>query len=154
MENIKKLLGWKRGLPVKHALRFTPQRGMALPPLVDLVSGCPRIWDQSWLGSCTAQSGAALGQFVMRKLGLGNFTPARLAIYYWTRKIMGTVMEDSGASLADTMTAMSTFGLPNEVWWKYAPGYYRVAPGPKTVADGKKHVLGKPLMVNNSLNDL
>jgi C1A family cysteine protease len=126
---------------------------MAPPPVVDLTSFCPAVWDQGDLGSCTAHAGSALASFVMKKKGYRVYMPARLCIYYWTRLAEGTPNEDSGATLTDTMKTLSRYGIPNETGWRYDIRRFRVKPGPVVTQDGKNHRMATGLAVNQNLDD-
>src|SRR6266581_1321008 len=77
--------GWVRDLPdtrdyLYAAPLFHFKRG--LPPLVDLRSKCPPVYDQGQLGSCTGNGVGAAFQFNQKKAGLKSFIPSRLFIYY------------------------------------------------------------------------
>src|SRR4051812_38919528 len=54
----------------------------ALPKKVDLRSGCPPVYDQGELGSCTANAIAGALQFDLIKQKMPDvFSPSRLFIY-------------------------------------------------------------------------
>jgi C1A family cysteine protease len=53
------------------------------------------------------------------KQKLYNFAPSRLFTYYTTRDIEGTVYEDSGAMLRDTIKSINKFGACPESIWPY-----------------------------------
>ncbi len=79
-----------------------PLTGIVLPSSVDLSGKCPPVYDQGNLGSCTAQAiGALLDMIHVQSTGEDFFTPSRLFIYYFERELMGTINEDSGASIRD-----------------------------------------------------
>ncbi len=73
--------------------------------LVDLRSNCPEIYDQGKLGSCTANAIAAAFEYdaIIQNGKDNEFTPSRLYIYYNERLLEGTVQEDSGASISDSV---------------------------------------------------
>jgi C1A family cysteine protease len=76
------------------------------------------IMDQGQLGSCTANAGCGLLQF-LQNANSGRYTPvSRLYLYKFTRMIMNT-NGDTGASLRDTMMAMVMHGVPPETYWNY-----------------------------------
>lgn len=150
--DIKKRLGWKRGLPEKHAFQYFPKRGfLAIPPLVNLEPQCPSIYDQEVLGSCVTNAGGALAQFLMKKLGRKDFIPSRLAMYYWCRLSDRTVNHDSGTSLTTGMKVMARYGCPRESTWKYDVKKFRLAPGPNTTKEGRNHRLKPGLAVKQDL---
>ena len=56
--------GWKPDLPDHRDHKFTTLHNAAtLPPAVDLRPGCPPVYDQGQLGSCTANAIAGAIQF-------------------------------------------------------------------------------------------
>jgi len=93
----------------------------ALPTYVDLRNDFPVAYDQGDLGSCTANATAGAVQYIRRKqTEAKDFLPSRLFIYYNTRKIEGTVNEDSGAFLRDAMKVVSKLGVcTSEDHWPY-----------------------------------
>jgi C1A family cysteine protease len=127
---------------------------MALPPSADLSSQCPPVYDQGQLGSCTANAGAGLAEFLTMKLGMKDYMPCRLAIYYWERVIDGTVSTDSGASLSDCLQVLSTNGAPNEALMPYDVNNFTQAPSQNVISNGQLHVVGSPLQVNQDANDM
>ncbi len=147
--------GWKRPLPMQKNFMYYPARGaLAIPSAVDLENLMPPVYDQGDLGSCTANAGAGLAEFVMKKIGKSFFTPARLAIYYWNRVADGTVKEDAGSSLSQTMTTLETVGVPHESNWWYNPAKFAVKPNKKVVDDASKHIMLNGLSIQQDLNHM
>lgn len=52
----------------------------------------------------------------------------RLAHYYFTRQLMGTVTEDSGAYIRDSIKAGVQYGVSNETLWPYDVSKFAIAP--------------------------
>lgn len=111
----------------------------ALPSRVDMRGVLPNCYDQGELGSCTANAAAALAQFIMAKQKLAVFMPSRLFIYYNERVLEGTIMEDSGASIEDSVKVLYSNGCPNEKLWWYNIAKFKVRPNKLVYDDGKKH---------------
>lgn len=150
--DIRKMLGWHPGLPKPTPFKYFPQRGfMGVPTLVDLQPQCPPIFDQETLGSCTAQAGAALSQFLMKKLGRPWWTPSRLAIYWNARVLENTSKIDSGASLSDTMIVLTKIGSPHESFWWYDINKFAVKPNQQVANDAGKHKIKQGLSVAQDL---
>jgi C1A family cysteine protease len=83
-------------------LYSAPQPVLAkLPSKKDLRSGCPPVYDQGQLGSCTANAISGAVQFEQKKQGLKVFMPSRLFVYYNERDMEGTVNSDAGAQIRD-----------------------------------------------------
>jgi C1A family cysteine protease len=111
-----------------------------LPPSIDLRSGCPPVYDQGQLGSCTANAIAAALEFDQMKQELVDvFPPSRLFIYYNERAIEGTIDEDSGAMIRDGIKSVAHEGAPHEALWPYVLAKFRTRPSKKAFGDAKKH---------------
>jgi C1A family cysteine protease len=148
-------LGWKRGLPRLKQFYMEPRFSIvALPPVVDLEPKCPPIYDQQDLGACTSMAAGALSQFQAKKTGHKWYMPSRLAIYYWTREMEGSVNDDTGATLHDTMQVLVRKGVPHEDLWWYNIEKFAVKPSQKVVTDAGNFRVAKQLAVNQNLHDL
>jgi len=135
-----KRYGWKPDHPDHRDFKYRASKPviMSLPPKTDLRPGCPPIDNQFDLGSCTANSVGGLCEFVDKKIGTDEvIKPSRLFIYYNTRKIEGTVGEDSGAYLRDVMKAINRWGYPSEELWPYETTKFTRKP-PSSVYDAAK----------------
>jgi C1A family cysteine protease len=112
--------GWRPDLPDHRDYKLTPPVDLAkLPASVDLRPGCPAVYNQGDLGSCTANAIAAAFQFELTKEALPSFNPSRLFIYYNERSMEGTVAEDAGAQIRDGMKSIATLGVCTEDQWPY-----------------------------------
>lgn len=111
--------GWK-GKEPKDERDFTFKTARAVAPKTcDLRPYCSPIEDQGDLGSCTANSGVALDEFLMKRNKKPYVDMSRLHLYWWTRFIEGTTDEDSGAYIRDTVKAMQKYGVCKESSWPY-----------------------------------
>jgi len=137
-----KRYGWIPDLPDRRDRIYAapPVTLRELPPRVDLRDGCPAIYDQGLLGSCTAQAIAAVLQFHQaRQRQADVFTPSRLFIYYNERVVLGTVDEDSGAMLRDGIKSVAKQGAPHEALWPHVIARFRVKPNAAAYRDGELH---------------
>ena len=137
-----KPFGWIPDLPDRRDFVFAarPSTLRALPPRVDLRAGCPPVYDQGRLGSCTAQAIAAVLQFNQVKQQQPDlFTPSRLFIYYNERVVLGTVDEDSGAMLRDGIKSVAKQGAPHESLWPHVIARFKNKPTAAAYRDGEKH---------------
>ncbi len=111
-----------------------------LPRVVDLRSGCPAVYDQGALGSCTANAIAGALEFdQIKQRQADEFVPSRLFIYYNERVIEGTVDEDSGAMLRDGIKSVAKQGAPHEPLWPYLLAKFRAKPSAAAYRDALKH---------------
>ena len=135
-----KRYGWIPDLPDRRDRLFTAPSNVVLPPRVDLRGGCPPVYDQGELGSCTAHAIAGAVEFALRhQRPDAAFTPSRLFIYYNERVIEGTVDEDAGAMLRDGIKSVATLGAPHERLWPYDIARFRVKPARPVYRDGTAH---------------
>jgi len=136
--------GWMPDVPDQRDLVFATARAVTLPPAVDLRPGCPPVYDQGQLGSCTANAiGAAIEYEQIRQKEAKPFAPSRLFIYYNERVMEHTVGQDAGAQIRDGMKSVNKIGACPETDWPYVianftrkppPGAFKDAPLGKAVS--------------------
>jgi C1A family cysteine protease len=103
--------------------------GAALPAGVDLRPMCPPIYDQGALGSCQSNAACGAEQFLELKDKLPAAPPlSRLMCYYGARAIEGTVKQDAGASLRDTIKGLAKSGVCIEALWPYVVSKFKTKP--------------------------
>lgn len=148
--------GWMPDLPDARDLRWAPKKTSrgALPKLpshVDLRdSGFePPIYDQSYLGSCTANGVGDVFEYTQRKLGYPDFMPSRLFIYYEERRIINTLSYDSGAFIRDGLRVVNRLGAPHESLWPYDISRFTMSPPPSVYEDGLRHQATAYMTVDN-----
>ena len=116
----QKHYGWRPDLPDMRDYLFGVQPLKALPQTVSLRKKMPPVYDQGQLGSCTANSIAAVLEFnEMRQAEADATTPSRLFIYYNERAMEGTIRQDSGAEIRDGIKSVAQLGAPPEKEWPY-----------------------------------
>ena len=133
--------GWLPDLPDhRDRLYAAPMEVTgALPAKADLRAQCPPIYDQSQLGSCTANAIAGAIEFDRLKQNLADFTPSRLFIYYNERVIEHTVDSDSGAQIRDDIKSVNKQGDCPETEWPYVTAKFKTRPPKKCYADALKY---------------
>jgi C1A family cysteine protease len=134
--------GWIPDLPDQRDYMYAApfERGAVLPTSSDLRSGCPPVYDQGQLGSCTANSIAAAIQFDRMKENLSPiFVPSRLFIYYNERAMEGTVNTDSGAQIRDGIKSVGNQGACTEDVWPYDIAQFQVQPSDPCYQEGLQH---------------
>ena len=114
--------GWAPDLPDHRDFLYAVPHvtAAALPPSVDLRPGCPPVYDQGQLGSCTANAIAGAIEFDETKEKLPEFTPSRLFIYYNERVIEHDVQSDNGAQIRDGIKSVASQGVCAETSWPYS----------------------------------
>jgi len=153
----KHALGWKTDHYDPLDLKLTlPAHFLQTTAVTNfsLLSEMPANYDQLDLGSCTANSGGSIFEHALRKLGLAEFTPSRLAVYYQTRKLEGTTRRDDGAQLRDVFKVLGKLGAAPEALWPYDTAKFAKAPPAAYTKVALKHVATKYLSVAQTLQDL
>ncbi len=138
---VTKRYGWIHDLPDHrdhvYEASYPGMYAGQLPDHVDLRPGCPPVWDQLSLGSCTAQAIAAALEFDRRKQGLPDFVPSRLFIYFNERVMEHTVNSDSGAQIRDGIKSVAKLGVCPESEWPYDISKFTVRPPAQCYTDAK-----------------
>jgi C1A family cysteine protease len=148
--------GWIPDLPDARDRTFAapPPPAAGLPPSADLRPGCPPVYSQGQLGSCTANAIAAALEFGQKLEDLPRvFTPSRLFIYYNERAMEGTIPYDAGAQIRDGIKSVATQGAPPESLWPYDPANFAVAPPPAAYQAGLQDTALLYFRLNQSLDD-
>jgi C1A family cysteine protease len=90
------------------------------PKAVDNRKFCTPIENQGELGSCTANAGVGMYEYMENKANGKYIDGSRLFLYKATRLLMGEEGKgDSGAYIRTTLGAIRLFGIPNEQFWPY-----------------------------------
>jgi C1A family cysteine protease len=137
---VKRGYGWNPDLPDHRDHVFAAPRATVakLPPKADLRKGCPAVYDQGQLGSCTANAIAAAIEFDLLKQKLADFMPSRLFIYYNERVIEHTVASEAGAQIRDGIKSVAKQGVCPETEWPYDIAKFAVKPPLPAYADAAK----------------
>ncbi|MGN6168094.1 MAG: C1 family peptidase [Solirubrobacteraceae bacterium] len=134
--------GWNRDLPDGRDFMYGAPAEVVrqLPESVDLRPGCPPVYDQGQLGSCTANAiGGALEFAQIKEKKANPFTPSRLFIYYNERVIEHTVDSDSGAQIRDGVKSVHKLGAPPETDWPYDINQFATKPPEQAYTDAKNY---------------
>jgi len=136
--------GWVKDTPDPRDLLFTASPVVAAKPLpksADLRPGCPPVYNQLQVGSCTGNSIAGAFEFAQKKQLLADFMPSRLFIYYNERAIEHTTGQDAGAQIRDGIKTVVKQGVPPESDWPYSQNMAIVTekPDAKAYTDALQH---------------
>ena len=142
--------GWRPDTFDYRDRPYSVPKPTAYPPVIDLRSKMPPIYDQGQLGSCTANSIAAAVEYERMAQGLPAVNPSRLFIYYNERVMEGTVNDDAGAQIRDGIKSVASLGVCVETEWPYDISQFAVKPPDSCYADAlKDHVLQYSRLVQN-----
>jgi C1A family cysteine protease len=122
--------GWVPSRPDQRDFKFSPPRRVleAMPPSGDLRGGMGPVLDQSRIGSCGPNSADSLVMFDQQKQGIPVGSYSRLLVYYFTRKMMGTVGQDSGVDNRTMLKALNQYGFCPEALWPYDVSRFTESP--------------------------
>jgi C1A family cysteine protease len=149
--------GWIPDLPdARDHLFSAPQAVLDdLPAKVDLRPGCPPVYDQGQLGSCTANAINAAFQYMQRAQKQKDFMPSRLFVYYNERVMLGTVDTDSGAMIRDGVKSVAKAGVCREEIWPYDITQFTVKPSRACYTEAlRNQVLVYRRVLNSNLHQL
>lgn len=107
----------------RRDFRYSPAApAKKLPTSVDLRPFCPRVHEQGHPLTCTAHAVAGAFQFEQRRLGLKDFSPSRLFIFYNTLASMHVrnITSKDGANLRAALKAVARHGVCPEKDWPFS----------------------------------
>ena len=128
-----------RDTPDSRDFKFSVAPVAVLPTVVDLRPKCPSIYDQSSLGSCTANAIGGAFEFDQIKQNIPHWTPSRLFIYYNERLMEGTIDQDAGAQIRDGVKVINQYGVCAESVWEYIPTQFTIKPSALAYSQAKLH---------------
>jgi len=133
--------GWQPDLPDQRDYRYaaSPAILLKLPEMTDLRPGCPPVYDQGQLGSCTANAIGAAFEYGLIRQGAPDFMPSRLFIYYNERVIEHSVSNDSGAMIRDGMKTVNKEGVCPEKDWPYIISKFAAKPDASCYTNAQNH---------------
>lgn len=103
--------------------------------------------------NCTANAMGGAFQFEQKKQQIPDFIPSRLFIYYNTRSLEGTINEDAGATLRNTMKTMVNVGVCPEKMWGYNKCFKR-KPSDDCYIESQYNQVLEYLRVTHSMYDI
>ena len=145
---MKRKYNWHPDLPDHRDYAFAPKAGITITDSTDLRPHMTPVEDQKSLGSCTANAGVALVEY-LDKLNDGHYhNYSRLFLYYNERALRGETKVDSGAYIRDVCKALANQGVCTETLWKYTLSQFATKPSAKAYADGAKRKALQYMRVN------
>ncbi len=121
-----------------------------LPKKFDLVSLCPKPYDQGQLSSCTANAICASYKILETDK---TFEPSRMFLYYKERlleDLTDAPINDSGADAKDGVDFISKYGICPESDWSYIEGNVDVAPPTTCDTDALNHKITSYSIIDNN----
>lgn len=120
-----------------------------LPSKIDLSSKI-KITHQWGIGSCQSSAGCYLWQSESKR----NYEPSRLFLYYKVRSDRGNINEDTGATVRETMKAMSSHWVSQEKFHPYIEEDIYTKPSDIATLWGKRTVITSYTRVNVDIQSI
>jgi hypothetical protein len=114
-------------------------KDVAIPDKVDLRQYCTTVEDQGQLGSCTANATVGALEYLYTKRDGRSVDLSRLFAYYNSRRIRGTISQDSGAYICDAMASILAFGVCREDIWPYNINTFTAEPSQQAYQEAMMH---------------
>lgn len=155
--------GWRPSAPDHRDFFFAAKHAVManLPAKVDLstpslASPFEPAWDQGKLGTCGPHSAAENLVFDMLRYNFPLVMPSRLFIYYYTRKLMGTLQSDSGVDNRTMLKALAQYGWCDEALCPYSddPQTFLQQPSGVAQAAALQNKISQYLAVPQDLSQL
>ncbi len=152
----KRVYGWIPDHPDQRdvLLRMPMGELKELPPIIDMRSEMPPIFNQGELGSCTANATGAQTWHLELKAGHPSIEPSRLFTYYNSRVLQGTIKHDSGASIRNSIKSTVRWGVAPETDWVYDISKFTKKPPEKAYKSAAKELIVKYANVTQSSSQL
>lgn len=128
-------------------------------PTVDLRPYVTGIYDQGQLNSCTANAVCAAYKLDLKKeaallpQAAALLDPSRLFLYYNTREKENCVLEDSGASVRDTVKSIAK-GVCKETTWPYDITVFQERPPQEAYDEATGNIVSKYEKLSCDVNQL
>jgi C1A family cysteine protease len=136
---ILKSYGWRPDKPDARDKIYEVPATASLPHSVDLRQAMPPVYNQGELGSCTANAIAAAIDYEHGRNQRPFINPSRLFIYYFERRLEGTIESDAGAEIRDGIKVVNADGVPPESLWPYDITKFRERPAQAILHEAKSH---------------
>ena len=147
--------GWKKDPSDERDWEYAPPGVGPLPEKVDLRPGCPPVYNQRSLDSCSANAIAAAVEFnLLKETGKRAFIPSRLFLFYNSRAIEHTEKEDTGVYIRDAIKAVARHGDCPEELWPYVEHNYPERPPTKCYESAMKYKVIEYYRLHRRLVDM
>jgi C1A family cysteine protease len=148
--------GWKKEPRDDRDWSYEPPpRSESLPSTVDLRPGCPPVYNQKSLSSCSSNAIAAAVEFdLMKQASRRVIFPSRLFIFYNTRALEHTQEADEGAYIRDAIKAVAKRGVCPERLWPYVERNYPKRPPQKCYDSAMRYRAVKYYRIHRKLDDM
>lgn len=125
--------------------RYVPSRWGFVgqrPPVIDLRSAMPPVWDQGEEGSCGPNSASAMLCYLYPDVAHTSGGFSRQQIYYCTRQLAGYPDADTGVENKNLFAVLHDIGAAPEPMWPYDKPFDK-APPKEVIEVAACHKVGK-----------
>lgn len=120
------------------------QTSRALPSVLDLRQWDSLVEDQGDLGSCTGNAITNAYELMVKHQYPEQFVDlSRLFVYYNARVLEGTLSEDAGTTIRDSLIGLKQYGVCTEVLWPYDITQFDDKPTDICYTDAKTRMISK-----------
>lgn len=110
-----------------------------LPRSVDLRPHCTPVENQGQINSCTANAAVGALEYLYRKRDGVAPELSRMFVYFNSRRLNGTIQQDTGARISEAMGAVLAYGACRAELWPYAPELFAQQPPQPVYLDAMGH---------------
>jgi C1A family cysteine protease len=112
------------------------QSQVELAPVLDLRKWDSLVEDQGNLGSCVGNAITNTYELMVKHQYPEKFVYlSRLFVYYNARSLEGTLNEDAGTSIRDSLIGLKQYGVCDETLWMYDTSKFNVKPSQRCYKD-------------------
>ncbi len=137
VDGVQRVLNLVPSTPDVRDYRFSLEPTVALQDTYDLVAGF--TYDQGIQGSCTANAQAKIYRMLLKAQGMTDWQISRAMVYFMSRLRAGNQNSDAGATLADSMGALTDSGGCSEQTMPYNDRVFNQAPSQTALQEGLAH---------------
>ncbi len=148
--------GWKRDQSDSRDWEYAPPPGTGrLPSRVDLRPGCPPVYNQESLNSCSSNAIAAAVEFdLMKEKRERVIFPSRLFLFYNSRAMEKTERSDEGVYIRDAIKAVARHGDCPESLWPYIEKKFATRPPMKCYESALKYRAVEYYRLHRNIEDM
>lgn len=120
---------------------------------IDLRKKFTNVKNQGSQGSCTAFAVSSIYEYILKKSSSTDYDLSEAFVYYNVREKNNQITEDTGSSLYDVISSITTKGICLEKLCPYNPNDFTICPGNEAYADALQRLIKEAKNVNLKIDD-